>query len=138
MGTQEEKLAGKEPHRDNTLLCGNIKKMAELIQKDKQAKETQMLSLKEALDQINAVYSASCSEKGLEYRFTGSPEAEEAYTGDAFQLERALMNILDNAVKFTDAPGTVRFMVEAGSPGEECKVLRVPLGLVRRIAAERA
>ena len=103
-------------------LINNLLDLQE-TEKDKPTKETQMLSLKEALDQINAVYSSSCSEKGLEYRFTGSREAEEEYAGDAFQLERALMNILDNAVKFTDVPGTVRFLVEAGSPGEACKVL---------------
>ena len=91
--------------------------------KDKSVSGAQMLSLKEAMDQINAVYSACCSEKGLEFRYTGSPEAEEAYAGDAFELKRALMNILDNAVKFTDAPGTVRFLLEAETQGEEGSVL---------------
>ncbi len=117
---QLEKIGYSARHLSR--LINNLLDLQE-TEKDKPAKDTQMLSLKEALDQINAVYSASCSEKGLEYRFTGSPEAEEAYTGDAFQLERALMNIVDNAVKFTDVPGTVQFLVEPGSPEEDSRVM---------------
>lgn len=56
MGTQEEKLAGKEPHRDNTLLCGNIKKMAELIQKDKQAKGTTPYTMNAAFKDLGISY----------------------------------------------------------------------------------
>lgn len=67
--------------------------------------------LRDALDQINAVIAVMCEEKGLTYETSFGACADGEYIGDATQLRRALMNILDNAVKFTDAPGTIRFEV---------------------------
>lgn len=68
-------------------------------------------SLKEVLDQICAQISFLCAHKGLNFQFSFSKCANRDYAGDKSALERALMCILDNAVKFTDAPGTVRFCV---------------------------
>ena len=101
-------------------LSGLIDNLLDIQQADSSSAETpgKQISLSDALDQINAIYSASCAEKGLEYRFLAAENAVREYAGDAFALERALMNILDNAVKFTDAPGTVRFCVDADLPAE--------------------
>ena len=68
-------------------------------------------SLKETLDQICAQVSFLCEQKGLNFQFSFSKCANRDYSGDKIALERALMCILDNAVKFTDAPGTVQFCV---------------------------
>lgn len=70
-------------------------------------------SLNELLRQICAQISFLCEQKGLDYQFSAAECADRAYLGDAARLERALICILDNAVKFTDAPGTVRFAVSA-------------------------
>jgi len=42
--------------------------------------------------------------------------------GDQFQLQRALMCILDNAVQYTDAPGMVRFAVNCAPAGEKAQL----------------
>ena len=68
-------------------------------------------SLKEVLDQICAQISFLCAQKGLNFQFSFSKCANRDYAGDKSAIERALMCILDNAVKFTDAPGTVHFCV---------------------------
>lgn len=81
------------------------------------------LSLKETLEQINAVFSVSCQEKGLTWQTSIDWDLAADYIGDAAQLKRALMNILDNAVKFTDAPGNVRFTATGTIDGEEKREL---------------
>jgi two-component system nitrogen regulation sensor histidine kinase NtrY len=48
---------------------------------------------------------------GLEFEVTIAPGAERAWF-DAEQIKRALINLLDNAVDATDAPGEVRVVAE--------------------------
>ena len=76
-------------------------------------------SLEDVLMDINDETQSLCYEKGLEYRFTQQPEAEGRYMGDDSLLGQVLSGILDNAVKFTDAPGRVTFDVAcAASEGD--------------------
>ena len=73
---------------------------------------SERFSLKEALEQICAQVSAQCEEKGLTFQTVFSKCAKRDYLGDAVELKRALLCILDNAVKYTDAPGTVHICVK--------------------------
>ena len=118
---QLEKIGHSAHHLSD--LINNLLDLQE-TENDVRANSSEMVSLSEAMDQINAVYSTSCEEKGLEYRTFLSRDAVEEYTGDAFQLKRALMNILDNSVKFTDAPGNVQLTVKKDVLGEDFRVLR--------------
>ncbi len=65
-----------------------------------------------ALHQAMEILEAQCEEKGLQCRSCLCPQAEAWYTGDAMLLKQALLEIMDNAVKFTDVPGTVSFEVQ--------------------------
>ncbi len=67
--------------------------------------------LSEALAQVETVVQTLCAEKGLSFTSTLSEEAEGLYCGDETQLKKALMNILDNAVKYTQE-GSVRLAVD--------------------------
>lgn len=67
--------------------------------------------LGELLNQIDAMIAPQCSIKGLEYSSSITEDADGWYLGDANKLRRAMLNILQNAVKFTAAPGTVTFAV---------------------------
>ena len=80
--------------------------------------------LSEALDQVNAIAQTICEEKGLTYEFRLRENTDGCYLGDALQLRQALLSVLDNAAKYTPAPGTVRFDVEAASDGGDVRTLR--------------
>ena len=43
-------------------------------------------------------------------------------------IKQALISVLDNAVKYTDAPGTVTFFVDVASADEASKVVRFSVG----------
>ncbi|MBR1709427.1 MAG: response regulator [Clostridia bacterium] len=86
--------------------------------------ETENFSLGEALEQINVLISAACRDKGLEYKTDFSPCASRKYNGDVVHLKQAVMCLLDNAVKFTDPPGTVRFTVSCDRENGVCSRLR--------------
>ena len=69
-------------------------------------------SLKEMLDRISAAVMVQCSKKGLKYICNVGSGVSEHYIGDSGKLRQSLMHILSNAVKFTDAPGSVTLTVE--------------------------
>lgn len=88
------------------------------------AMKSEPFSLKEALDQICAQVSLQCDEKGLAFETSFANCATREYTGDAAELKRVLLCILDNAVKYTDAPGTVRFLVKCTKAQDTCTDVR--------------
>ncbi len=69
-------------------------------------------SLKELLEQISSRAAEACRNKGLEYRSDFDDCVEGSFVGDAIHLRQALLCLLDNAEKFTDAPGSVEFAVK--------------------------
>ena len=81
-------------------------------------------SLTEALEQVNAITQTICEEKGLHYRFALGDGVAGSYIGDAMELKKVLLSILDNAVKYTDAPGTVTLDTSCAEAGESVKTLR--------------
>lgn len=76
-------------------------------------------SLKHTVDQMDAVIGTLCAEKGLEYQSAFSPSVHDTCIGDEMQLKHVFTSILDNAVKYTDAPGKIRFLSELVSSGEQ-------------------
>ena len=59
------------------------------------------------IEQINTMVMTQCSDKGLEYKCNVTGGISDYYIGDDMKLKQVLINILSNAIKFTDAPGTV-------------------------------
>ncbi len=64
------------------------------------------------LEQINTMVMTQCSEKGLNYECHVIGGVSGYYVGDDMKLKQVLLNILSNAIKFTDAPGSVTLSVE--------------------------
>ena len=69
-------------------------------------------SFSEMLEQINTMVMSQCSEKGLSYECRITGHVDNYYIGDDMKLKQVLVNILSNAIKFTDAPGSVTFSIE--------------------------
>ncbi len=64
------------------------------------------------LEQLNSMVMSQCSEKGLHYECSVIGGVSDYYIGDDMKLKQVLINILSNAIKFTDAPGSVTMTVE--------------------------
>ena len=69
-------------------------------------------SFRNMLEQINTMVMSQCSEKGLHYECNVIGGVSDYYIGDDMKLKQVLINILSNAIKFTDAPGSVTLAVE--------------------------
>ena len=67
---------------------------------------------------------SQCEQKGLYYEYRMLSPVDDAYIGDDMKLKEVLINILSNAVKFTNAPGTITLTVEKTAEFEERSTLR--------------
>ncbi len=81
-------------------------------------------SLRRVLNQINGMVMPQCNDKGLDYTFNIPGEVPDGYVGDEIKLKEVLINILSNAIKFTDAPGNVYLIVDREAFFEEQSTLR--------------
>ena len=62
--------------------------------------------------QINTLIDGQCKDKGLIYECELKGDIGKYYIGDDTKLEQVLVNILGNAVKFTDVGGKVKLTIE--------------------------
>ena len=81
-------------------------------------------SLKGMLEQINTMAMSQCIDKGLQYKCILRGGVSEYYIGDDMKLKQVLINILGNAVKFTEAPGSVTLTVERTTVYEDQSTLK--------------
>ena len=104
-------------------LISDVLVMNHVVSKNLALKD-EPFSLKEMLDQINAIVQSQCDEKRVNYHTGVIGSMDDAFTGDEGKLKQALLNILDNAVKFTAATGDVTFTAEQIESGEKTRRLR--------------
>ena len=64
------------------------------------------------LEQINTMVMSQCEDKGLDYSCSINSQLDEYYIGDDTRIKEILINILSNAIKFTEKPGSVTMNVE--------------------------
>ena len=117
---QMEKI-GQSAKRLSELINGILE--MQQIESGELTIHSEVFSLKDVLEQVGETVSARCAAKGLAYQTEFDDCASLDYTGDAQRLRQVLLCLLDNAVKFTDAPGAVRFAVTCPeAEAERCAI----------------
>ena len=80
--------------------------------------------LRDVIDQLEAMVRPMCDEKGIEFKVETDDICSVGLMGDDILLIQILMYILDNAVKYTSAPGTVSLMTQQESSDNESCVIK--------------
>ena len=86
--------------------------------------KSEEFSLREILDQVGIIVGGQCDDKGLDFVCNRKEPLDEYFIGDALRLRQVIINILGNAVKFTETPGTVTFTIEQNDCTEEFRTVR--------------
>ncbi|MBR0302803.1 MAG: amino acid permease [Clostridia bacterium] len=79
---------------------------------------------REFLDQICIIIHGQCMDKGLDFDCRVTSGIGDYYVGDDMKLKQVIINILGNAVKFTEAPGNVSLTVSETEQSEDSRTLR--------------
>ncbi len=77
-------------------------------------------SFDELLEQVNIIIGGQCEDRGLTYECIKENSVGPVFVGDQLKLRQIIINILGNAVKFTDPPGMITFLIrqEAAADGK--------------------
>ncbi|MEG1996107.1 MAG: histidine kinase dimerization/phospho-acceptor domain-containing protein, partial [Oscillospiraceae bacterium] len=74
------------------------------------------IPFEEFINGINSICYAQASEKGVEFDSIITSFTQDEYIGDAMKLQQVLINIISNAIKFTNPGGKVQFIVHQEKP----------------------
>lgn len=104
-----EKIDGSARH-----LLGLINDILDMsrIESGRMILRKEEFSFRSMLEQINTMVISQCEEKGLKYECQIIGGISDYYIGDVMKLKQVLINILSNAIKFTDAPGNILLTIE--------------------------
>ncbi len=77
------------------------------IEADKMILDVEKFHLSALLTQLVTLYSVTGKRKGLFFETEFDPSLSSCYLGDAYRLRQILINLLGNAIKFTEKGGVV-------------------------------
>ena len=93
------------------------------IEADKLELEEIPFSLEQLLERISTMVALKAEEKGVELRFSRDPSVPCCLVGDPLRLGQVLLNLVNNAVKFTER-GTVEVTVDLVAGIDDHSLLR--------------
>ncbi len=116
-----EKIGSSAKH-----LLGLINDILDMsrIESGRMVLKSEEFAFQEFLNQINIMINGQCQDKGLAYECRIIGQVSDYYIGDDLKLKQVLINILGNAVKFTDPPGQVTLSAEELSRSEDTCTMR--------------
>lgn len=82
------------------------------IESGKMLLKSEEFNFHRMIDNINAIVYPQCQERGIDYECVLNGFVEETYVGDEMKLQQVLLNMLGNAIKFTERGGKIHFMIE--------------------------
>ena len=71
----------------------------------------EVFDLQKLVENVAAIISPRCTEKNINFVTDVSPMTEHVFISDPLRLRQVLINLLGNAVKFTDECGRITFKV---------------------------
>ncbi|MFK4785130.1 hybrid sensor histidine kinase/response regulator [Fusobacterium sp. MFO224] len=92
-------------------LINNILKMSK-IESGKLILDKKMIDMDSLFEEINLMCLTQAKKKNIDYKFFKSETLKKHYIGDEIRLKQVLINIISNAIKFTDNLGRVFFKCE--------------------------
>ncbi|MBO7703804.1 MAG: amino acid permease [Solobacterium sp.] len=118
---QLEKIGASARH-----LLGLINDILDMsrIESGRMVLKDEEFCFRDFMDQINIMINGQCVDKGLTYDCHIIGHVNDYYIGDVLKLKQVLINILGNAVKFTNPPGSVTLSVEQTVQFEDHCTLR--------------
>lgn len=81
-------------------------------------------NLIDVLNECEKILSLSAKKKNLRFRFFYRPEENYSFKGDPYRLKQILLNIINNAIKFTSEEGEVNVHLAVISKGSESALIR--------------
>ena len=123
--TEEQREYAELMKRSGSKLVELISNILDLskIEANKIEFEIQYFDLREEVAGTVALVSASSLEKGLELSWQLDPDVPLLLKGDAGRLRQIIINLLDNAIKFT-SDGTVSLHIRRDAEDEHRTTLR--------------
>ena len=117
-----EKIGGSATH-----LLGLINDILDMsrIESGRLVIRKEEFSFSNMLEQINTMVISQCNEKGLHYECRVTGGVSDYYIGDDMKLKQVIINILSNAIKFTEAPGSILFTVERTALFEDHSTIKL-------------
>ncbi|MEG0996886.1 MAG: HAMP domain-containing sensor histidine kinase, partial [Clostridia bacterium] len=94
------------------------------IESGKLLLKNEMIPTAEFLTGINTLCYGQAEGKGVDFECVVDPALDDYYVGDAMKLQQVLLNVLSNAIKFTDEGGKVTFSAEQRKKTKNYALLR--------------
>ena len=105
-------------------LLGLINDILDLskIEADRLELEQSPFSLEQVLDHIATMTTLKAEEKGLAFRFHLDPATPRRLVGDPLRLGQILLNLVNNAIKFTEQGEVVVSVSPAAQAGDQVRL----------------
>lgn len=78
--------------------------------------------LSDILENLSSILGANARDKGVDLIMNVSPDLPDVVIGDSQRLQQILMNLIENAIKFTDK-GFVSLTLNGEVSGDSCQIL---------------